>query len=128
MTTSSERTYKLLKDLGLEWNITFGKVELPYTKFTKRRLDFLNIIDVIVCYNGIIGLQICSKDWQPHVEKILKSESSIHWLNQGGRLVLIGWRQLLVKRGGKAKKWTPRIAEFYIKDGKIGIIDRAEFG
>ncbi len=119
MTTSAERTYKLLKDIGLEKNIDYGKVEMPWNNFTKKRFDFLNIIDVIVCHDGIIGLQICSKDWQPHITKLSESKASIQWLNQGGRLVLIGWRQLLVKRGGKAKKWIPRIAEFYLNDGLI---------
>ena len=118
MTTHTERTYKYLKDLGLEWGSTFDKAE-HWNQWSKTRKDLFNTIDIVVLYNGIIGLQVCGSDWQEHIRKIEENESTKHWLNQGGRLVLMGWRQLKVKRGGKAMKWTPRFAEFFIIDDKI---------
>jgi len=27
-------------------------------------------------------------------------------------LILIGWRKVKLKRGGKAKRWSPRIKEY----------------
>lgn len=116
----AQRTYELLKMQGWEWLKDFDKTE-SYNSFTHQRKDLFHIIDVLLLKDGFIGLQICGTDFAPHIKKMTidYAEQSKNWINNGGRLILIGWRKLKKKRGGKAYTWAPRIVEF---DNNLNIL------
>ena len=93
---------------GKGWFI--GKVEMPWNKFTKKRIDFLGIIDAIGV-NGVdtVGVQACgSSDFRAHCRTLANAETSRVWVDSGNYLLLIGWRQKKVKRGGVKMNWHPR--------------------
>jgi len=70
--------------------------------------------------NSIIAIQSCGQDFAAHERKITQDElvapKAIEWIRNGGRLILIGWRKVKLKRGGKAMRWQPRIHEFSEED------------
>lgn len=75
------------------------------------RQDLFGFID-IVCLDptGIVAIQCTGPSGHSsHKKKILENEHAPEWLKSGGRIELWSWRKLLVKRGGKAQRWTPRI-------------------
>lgn len=93
-------------------------VKVEYTARGLRH-DLMGFIDGIAFGIGhTIYLQACGQDWQPHVDKILGSCAidAQRVILAGNDLVLIGWRRLKVRRGGKAVRWVPRIREFTMED------------
>jgi len=113
--TNTSRTLKYLRDKGWE----AGVVErfLFYAGKHGRRIDLFNIIDIVaLSKKSIIGVQSCGQSFSEHDKKILDSLLAIKWLKSGGRLILIGWRKLKLKRGGKAMRWRPRVKEYTLKD------------
>jgi hypothetical protein len=47
------------------------------------------------------------------------AQASIDWLSTpGGKLELWSWSRRLLKRGGKAVRWTPRVVEITMEDFK----------
>ena len=114
----TQRTLKYLKDEG--WKA--GIVE-RWLMGAKVRRDLFNIIDIIAIKpdKGIIGVQSTGQDFSGHYKKLTQEQAqdTRDWLEAGGRLVLIGWRKLKVKRGGKAMRWTPRIQEIKLEDLEI---------
>lgn len=108
-----ERTLKVLRDRGLlPWIV---ERSIPTRPFPTKQ-DFLHIIDVIaIDKKNTIGIQICGNDFKAHDRKICIEyrDNALEWLaNPHRTLELWGWRQLLVKRGGKAKVWTPRVKRY----------------
>jgi hypothetical protein len=94
------------------------------------RQDLWGWIDVLairgdqtLAVQSTTGLQ-----WPAHVKKICDSEISeavFDWLQgKSRRAVLVAWRKLLVKRGGKAMRWTPRVGDILINDGKLIVMER----
>ena len=43
---------------------------------------------------------------------------ALTWIEKGGGLMLIGWRKIKLKRGGKAMRWAPRIKYYKADDFK----------
>ena len=89
------------------------------------RQDLFGFIDIIALAPGtgknigIIGIQSCGNSFAEHYRKITNSdctENVIHWLSAGGRCELWAWRKVKVKRGGKAMRWAPRVAEITMAD------------
>jgi hypothetical protein len=83
------------------------------------RKDLFGFIDLIALdpERGIIGIQSCGQSFKAHLDKILNSECTenvIEWLKCGGKLELWSWRKILLKRGGRAKVWRPRIKEIFL--------------
>lgn len=77
-----------------------------------RREDLFNFIDIIYLdrANGIVAIQSTGPSGHSqHRRKILENEFALEWLKCGGKIELWSWRKLLLKRGGKARRWTPRI-------------------
>ena len=109
--SNTSRTLRYLREQGWDadkveqWNAYAGK-------FGQRK-DLFGIIDIIaLTEHGITGVQSCGSDFAAHDRKILDSDLTIRWLEAGGALMLIGWRKILLRRGGKALRWQPRI-KFY---------------
>ena len=77
-----------------------------------------------------IALQICGSDWSSHIHKLTEERRAIvtDFLRCPSRkLHLIGWRSLKVKRGGKAIRLVPRIADFFLDaKGELTFLERKE--
>jgi hypothetical protein len=110
--THTQRTLKYLRGNGR----TCGIVErfIPSKPFGKR-IDLFGIIDIIAVDKNItIGVQSCGSDFAEHDRKILESEMAKEWVT-GRQLMLIGWRKVKQKRGGKRMIYKPRI-KLYTKE------------
>ena len=111
------RTLALLRQQGYyPW-----KTE-SYNSFSGRRNDLYRIIDLIfLTPDNTVGVQVCGADFSPHVKKLLDEESfnTRFWLRtKGNELILIGWRKLKHKRGGKLMVMTPRISFITMDKGR----------
>ena len=82
------------------------------------RQDLFGFLDIIsLAPDAIVGIQCTTGSGHPqHKAKILANEIAPEWLKSGGRIQIWTWRKLLVKRGGKAMRWTPRIEEITLED------------
>lgn len=109
--SNTSRTLNYIREQGWEAD----KVEQfnAYAGKFGQRKDFLGIIDIIALGEGrIIGIQSCGQAFAEHDRKILDEPRALRWIECGGRLMLIGWRKVKMKRGGKAMRWQPRINEY----------------
>lgn len=107
----TQRTLALLKSRG--W--TAGVVE-KWVPGAFIRRDLFNIIDIIALTGTqIAGVQSCGEAFADHRKKIEEENAPIaeKWIANGGRLILVGWRPVKVKRGGVAKRYEPRELEYY---------------
>jgi len=113
--SNTSRTLEYIRSQGWEAD----KVEQfnPYAgKFGKRK-DLFGIIDIIALTDkGIMGIQSCGQSFAEHDKKICEEPLALKWLEKGGSLLLIGWRKVKLKHGGKALRWQPRIKEYTIED------------
>jgi len=124
--SNTQRTMKALRDEGLPCEI----VEKWIPKANVRK-DLFGIIDILAVggqARGIIGVQSTGKDFDGHLKKMLvdKAQECIDWLQSGGRLWLWGWRQVKVKRGGKAIVWEARKREITLEDFAASLPDADE--
>ena len=88
-----------------------------YNQFTGKRHDLFGIIDIIAMGNGhICGVQSCGSGFAEHKRTILESDKALDWIANKGKLLLVAWRKVKKKRGGKAMIWVPRIYEFTLDD------------
>ena len=117
--SNTSRTLEYLRSQGWEAD----KVEQfnPYAGKFGQRKDLFGIIDIVaLSEHGITGIQSCGSSFSEHNNKILESPLALKWLEKGGTLILIGWRKIKLKRGGKAMRWSPRIKK-YTRDEFITI-------
>lgn len=126
--TPMVRTKAVLKESGIKHQV----VERYHPRSKKYPFgcseDLFNIIDLIALDNGIVGIQVCGRDWQEHKRKIMEDEkqNTLDWLSQkGARLEVWGWRKRKKKRGGKAMYWSPRIADVMIVNKELYWEERA---
>jgi len=61
-------------------------------------------------------VQVTSTGWSSRIKKIRASDLAFTALNSGFRIEVHGWRKLLIKRGGKAVRWTPKIVPITQED------------
>ena len=100
----------------------------PYAgKFGKRK-DMFGFADIVAMGEGtIIAIQSCGQAFSEHNKKITEDElvapNALKWIQCRGRLILIGWRKVKLKKGGKAMRWSPRIKEYAEQDFKGNNID-----
>lgn len=122
--TPTQRTLKYLRDLGWE-----ACVVERWIARAQKRIDAFGFGDILalrpqeierVKVHGddidwirpasIVMVQTTSgSNHSAHRKKILAEPLAYKWLDHHGKILLISWRKLKVKRGGKAMKWTPRI-------------------
>lgn len=124
----TQRTTKYLKEQGR----IVGKVETfnPYAGQFGQRKDLFGFIDLISIdpVLGIVAVQSFGQAYSEHVRKLQeeKNEEMFEWLKHA-RLELIGWRKIKLKRGGKAERWFPRIADVEIdEDNNLIVIERGK--
>ena len=103
-----ERTLKEFKSRGFLVN----KVE-RYNAFAGVRQDLFGVFDLLAVHPGygLIAVQVCGADWGSHLKKMTEDrrEVLILWLLSGGRVLLVGWREI---KGAM----TPRWKEFTARD------------
>ena len=77
------------------------------------RQDLFGFIDIIaldVSARRIIAIQSTGPSGHArHRRAIIDNPNASDWLRCGGVIELWSWRKLLVKRGGKLRRWEPRI-------------------
>ena len=117
--SNTSRTLEYIRSQG--W--VADKVEQfnAYTGKFGQRKDMFGFGDIVAMgENSIIAIQSCGQSFAEHDRKITEDETvapnALMWLKNGGRLLLIGWRKVKLKRGGKAMRWTPRIKEYTVDD------------
>lgn len=125
--TPTQRTLKALRDRGLLCHIV--EKFNPHAGPFGIRQDCFGFIDIIALDEGrgIIGVQSTGQAFNSHKNKIIidKEIECKAWLLCGGKVELWGWRKLKAKRGGKAMRWKPRIADFYLDGDKIYCRERS---
>lgn len=106
-------TKQKCKEMGRD----FWKTEV-WNPFAHVRQDLFGFADAVcLAPQGIIAIQCTGPSgFNEHKDKILASDYARKWLRCGGFVELWGWRQLLKKRGGKAKKWEARIEQITLAD------------
>ena len=118
--TPTQRTIAYLKNQGIICGVVERWIPNPRMPGGGIRRDLFGFIDIISISkaDGIMGIQSCGQDFSGHYKKITeeKADEVAAWLDSGGKLQLIGWRRVKVKRGGKLMVWEPRIQEITMKD------------
>lgn len=115
----TQRTMRYLREQGAvcavveKWNQHAGPFGI--------RQDLFGIVDILVLDpgRGFLGIQACGQAFSAHKKKLLedKAQECIDWLSTpSGFLEIWSWRKVVVKRGGKAKRWQPRIYEITMAD------------
>ncbi len=115
----TSRTLEYLRQQG--WEATVVERFLPYAGKFGQKIDMFGFGDIIAMGEGsIIAVQSCGQSFSAHHKKITEDEYvaplALKWIESGGRLILIGWRKVKLKRGSKALRWQPRIKEYAISD------------
>lgn len=91
------------------------------------RQDLFGFIDIIAIdpTQGIVAIQSCGQDYSGHVKKLTeeRNEAVFEWLKHAP-CELWAWRKVKLKRGGKAMRWMPRIADVIISNGNIVVTER----
>ena len=112
--TATERTLRLLRERGYESGIVerFNR----YAGTHGIRIDLFNFVDIIAFDStDIMAVQSCGSSFSEHKKKILANKTAKEWIKVG-KIELIGWRKLKVKRGGKKMVYSPRVYEFKEED------------
>lgn len=116
--SSTPKTLDLLR----VWNWYYWRVE-SYNAFSGTKNDLFNIIDyIVITDNSTIGIQSCGVDFSAHERKICidEIENTQLWLTPPHRkLLLIGWRKVLKRKGMKQRIYKPRIAHIYIHNDEL---------
>ncbi len=116
-TSYTQMTLHRLRDMGC----AVEKVEKfnAYAGPFGRREDAFGFLDIIALSpgRGIVGIQSTGPSGHSeHRRKILTNEFAPLWLECGGIIELWSWRKLLVRTGGKAMRWQPRIEVITLED------------
>lgn len=123
--TPTQRTLAAMREQGRICGIV-EKFNTFVGKFGIRQ-DLFGFIDIIAIdpVDGIVAIQSCGQDFSGHIKKITveRNENVFEWTKHA-KCELWGWRKVKLKRGGKAMRWRPRIADVVIIDGDVKIIER----
>jgi len=113
--SNTSRTLEYIREQG--WTADNVEQFNPYAGKFGHRKDCFGVLDIIALGEGnIIGIQSCGQSFAEHNRKILETPDALKWLKCGGRLILIAWRKIKLRRGSKALRWSPRIKEYKLTD------------
>jgi len=120
-TTNTQRTLEYFEDKGYNCGVIERWIIAPKHPAGGFRKDWMGFGDILAMgENSIIAIQSCGQSFAAHHRKITEDElvapKALKWIESGGRLMLIGWRKVKLKRGGKAMRWQPRIKEYNLND------------
>ena len=123
----TERTLKYFRDRGYICDMVERWIRNPKHPAGGFRKDYLGFGDILG-FNEIetVLIQSCGSDFAAHIKKIFdlpEKDFRSHparWLaDPNRRLIVMGWRKVKKKRGGKLKIFKPRLAEFYNINGEL---------
>ena len=121
--TPTQRTLKYLRDVGYLADVIERWIPIPKIPGGGKRKDFLGFADILA-FNSLQTLlvQSCGSNYSEHVKKIKSSEFLPQWLeSKNRRFLLLGWRKVKKKRGGKLMVFKPRVGIFWLnKNGSLG--------
>ena len=121
-TSPTQRTLKALRNMGLTVDICERWIRNPKHPAGGFRKDMFGFLDLVALSDTeIIGVQSCGQSFKAHIDKIMSDElreDVLRWLSVA-RLECWGWRKIKLRRGGKALRWRPRVAVFWIGDGMV---------
>lgn len=122
----TQRTLKAIREQGRLCGIV-EKFNQYAGKFGIRQ-DLFGFIDIIAIdpEDGIVAIQSCGQDFRGHIRKLTEERNDIvfEWLKHAP-CELWGWRKVKLKKGGKAMRWRPRIADLSISEGgELQVIER----
>ena len=117
--SNTSRTLEYLRRRG--WEADIVERFNPHAGKFGRRKDLFGFADIVALGEGSIwAVQSCGQAFSEHHRKITEDElvapKALLWLQSGGKLLLIGWRKVKLKRGSKALRWAPRIREYTVED------------
>ena len=120
-TSNTSRTLAYFRDKGWICDISERWIPNPKHPAGGFRKDLFGFADIVAMdETSIIAIQSCGQAFAEHNRKITENEDvapmARKWLKRNGRIILIGWRKILKKRGGKQKVWAPRIKEYELSD------------
>ena len=101
--TPTQRSLKFMRQKNY-----VAEVVERWNPHARVRQDLFNFIDVLCIRPGeIVGVQTTTvANQSARIAKIKASAFASIWIEAGGKIVVHGWSKKLVKRGGKAKRWT----------------------
>lgn len=110
MASYTQKTLAYLRDEGWTPWIVERWIRVPGHPGGGKRVDCFNLIDIIAYRDGaLIGVQSTGPSGHAsHRRAMMENEHLPRLIRAGMEVVLISWRKLLVKRGGKARRWEPR--------------------
>ena len=121
---TNERSMIEARDRG--WLVWRVERTLPHC-FIK--VDLFHCFDSIALPpgGGILGIQSCGEDVQPHIRKLTEDEKvmPLHraWLAEGGKSQLWAWRKRKFKlksgKWSKAKRWRLKKYVFELAPGGV---------
>lgn len=119
MISNTSRTLAYVRGKG--WEADIVERFLPYAGKFGQRKDLFGFADIVAMGEGkVYAIQSCGQSFSEHDKKITQNEvvapKALQWVESGGVLLLIGWRKVKLKRGGKAMRWMPRIKEYGVDD------------
>jgi hypothetical protein len=103
----TQRTLKYLEKQGYVCGIVERWIKMPTHPAGGFRRDYLKCIDIIAISDGeTLGVQSCGSAFSQHYRDLIGNPDALKWITGKcrRRLMLIGWRKLKVKRGGKNQK------------------------
>jgi len=120
--SNTSRTLKYLRSQG--YDVAIVERFNPYAGEFGQRKDMFGFGDLIAMgESSIIAVQSCGQAFSEHHRKLTEDEEVapkvFTWLQSKGRLLLIGWRKVKLKRGGKAMRWAPRIREYILISNSV---------
>jgi len=123
--TPTQRTLKAMREQGRLCGIVERFLQHA-SKFGIRQ-DLFGFIDIICIdpEDGIVAIQSCGQGFSEHVKKLTeeRNEAMFEWLKHAP-CELWGWRKVKLKRGGKAMRWKPRVADFVLEGDDIVVRER----
>lgn len=121
----TQRTLKACREQGRIAEVV--ERYIPYAGPYGQKKDLFNYIDIIAVdpWHGIVGIQSFGQNWPEHVNKLKRepNEGIYEWL-KWAEIELWGWRKVKQKRGGKAMRWRPRIADVILNGDNIEVKER----
>lgn len=113
--SNTSRTLEYLRSQG--WEAAIVERFLPYAGKFGQRKDMFGFGDIVAMGEGKIwAIQSCGQAFAEHHKKLTEDGYVAplveRWLRNKGKLLLVGWRKVKLKRGGKAMRWSPRIREY----------------
>lgn len=109
-TNYTQRSLAYLRAEGWTPWIVERWIRVPNHPGGGKRVDCYNLIDILAYRDGeLIGVQSTGPSGHAsHRRDMLANEHLPELVRAGIQVVLLSWRRLLVKRGGRARTWQPR--------------------